>query len=55
MAAQQAVDTSSKKAELRTFLFTTFILIPGFAVAFVGAYGLVVWLSQMVFGPPGPV
>lgn len=54
MAAQQTVEPTSKKAELRTFLFTTFILIPGFAVAFVGAYGLVVWLAQLILGPPGP-
>lgn len=46
--------TSSRKHELLVFLGTTFVIIPGLAVAFVGAYGLVVWLSQLVLGPPGP-
>jgi len=43
-----------KKRELRTFLFTCFILFPGLAVAFVGAFGFAVWILQMIFGPPGP-
>lgn len=44
----------SKSRELRVFLFTTLLLIPGCTVAFVGAYGLAVWVMQMIFGPPGP-
>ncbi|PJK28552.1 periplasmic nitrate reductase, NapE protein [Minwuia thermotolerans] len=43
-----------RRAEIRTFLFTTFVVIPALAVAFVGAYGFIVWISQMIFGPPGP-
>lgn len=54
MATQNKVEKSTQRAELRTFLFTCFILIPGLAIAFVGTYGLVVWISQMIFGPPGP-
>lgn len=45
---------TTKGREVATFLVTTLILIPGLAVAFVGAYGLVVWVSQMILGPPGP-
>lgn len=45
---------ASRKAELATFLSTCFVIIPGLAVAFVGAFGFVVWISQMIFGPPGP-
>ncbi|WP_455372499.1 periplasmic nitrate reductase, NapE protein [Limibacillus halophilus] len=45
---------ASRKAELATFLSTCFIIIPGLAVAFVGAFGFVIWISQMIFGPPGP-
>ncbi|MBO6520856.1 MAG: reductase [Rhodospirillales bacterium] len=44
----------SKRREMATFLATTFVLIPGLAVAFVGGYGFVVWALQMIFGPPGP-
>lgn len=44
----------NKRNELLTFLITTFVLIPGASVAFVGAFGLAIWVSQMIFGPPGP-
>lgn len=37
-----------------TFLLATFVLIPGASVAFVGTYGLIVWILQIIFGPPGP-
>ena len=45
---------SDKRRELTVFLFTTLVLIPGAAVAVVGGYGFLVWISQMIFGPPGP-
>ena len=45
---------ASKSMEIKTFLMTTFVLIPGAAVAFVGAFGFVIWATQMIFGPPGP-
>lgn len=44
----------SKKDEVRTFLLTGFIIIPGATVGFVGAFGLVIWVFQMIAGPPGP-
>lgn len=54
-ASPQGADAqTTKKRELRTFLFTCFILFPGLAVGFVGAYGFAVWILQMIFGPPGP-
>ena len=46
--------TPSKREELATFLLTSFVIIPGLAVAFVGAYGLAIWIYQIIFGPPGP-
>ncbi len=44
----------NRRDELLTFLVTTFVLIPGASVAFVGAFGLAIWVTQMIFGPPGP-
>lgn len=44
----------SRREEIRTFLVATFVIIPGASVAFVGAYGFIVWAFQMIFGPPGP-
>lgn len=43
----------SKKAELHTFLFLTVVLAPVVAVVCVGGYGFIVWMSQLVLGPPG--
>lgn len=55
-ASASAIDRrASRRAELHAFLLTTMVLIPGLAVGFVGAYGLVVWCSQMLLGPPGPL
>jgi len=43
-----------KRMEIFAFLFLTAVLMPAFAVATVGSYGLAVWIYQMVAGPPGP-
>ncbi|MEQ8664935.1 MAG: periplasmic nitrate reductase, NapE protein [Rhodospirillales bacterium] len=43
-----------RKRETYVFLVTCFVIIPGLAVAFTGAYGLAIWLSQLFLGPPGP-
>jgi len=45
---------NDRKHELLVFLGTCFVIIPGLAVAFTGAYGLFIWISQIIFGPPGP-
>jgi len=36
------------------FLFLTVVLAPMLAVAVVGGYGFIVWMLQMIYGPPGP-
>ena len=43
-----------KRMEIFAFLFLTAVLMPAFAVATVGSYGLAVWVYQMMAGPPGP-
>ena len=43
-----------KRMEIFAFLFLTAVLLPAFAVATVGSYGLAVWIYQVVAGPPGP-
>jgi nitrate reductase NapE len=45
---------STRRDELLTFLLLTFVIAPALTVAFVGFYGLCVWLYQAVAGPPGP-
>lgn len=44
----------TKKEEVRAFVLLALVLVPAFAVAFVAGYGFVVWLYQMIAGPPGP-
>jgi len=44
---------TDQKRELAAFLFLTVFLAPIFAVLLVAAWGFVVWVFQMVAGPPG--
>lgn len=39
--------------ELFVFLVLTVMLAPVFSVMLVGGYGLMVWIAQLLFGPPG--
>jgi len=43
----------TKRGERRVFLFITVFLFPVLSVILVGSYGLMIWLSQLLFGPPG--
>lgn len=43
---------SEKKDERMAFLFLTVILAPLLSVIMVGGYGFVIWISQLIFGPP---
>jgi nitrate reductase NapE len=42
-----------KFRELSAFLFLTVFLAPGVAIALVGSYGFVIWMYQLIAGPPG--
>ena len=43
----------SKAQELRSFLFLSIVMAPVLAVIFVSGYGFIVWMYQLVAGPPG--
>ena len=43
----------SKAEELRAFLGLSVVLAPVLAVAAVAGYGFLVWMLQLVAGPPG--
>jgi nitrate reductase NapE len=45
--------TITKAQELRSFLFLSVVMAPVLAVAIVGGYGFLVWMVQLVAGPPG--
>lgn len=45
---------SQKRDETRLFIFLIVFLFPLLSIALVSGYGFIVWISQMLFGPPGP-
>ena len=47
-------ETSIKRDETRLFIFLIVFLFPILSVALVSGYGFIVWIVQMIFGPPGP-
>ena len=54
--ASDATSTEEKDAEKKrerfVFLFITVILFPLLSVCLVGGMGFVIWISQIIFGPP---
>jgi nitrate reductase NapE len=49
---KEALPTDVRTRETRVFVFLTVVLAPALAVALVGAYGLAIWVYQMLMGPP---
>ena len=45
-------EIASKKQERLAFLLLAVLLAPVLAVAIVGGYGFIVWISQIIGGPP---
>jgi nitrate reductase NapE len=45
---------SLRRRELLVFLTLAFAIWPVVAVGVVGGYGFIVWMLQLIFGPPGP-
>ena len=46
------IGDNERKIELRTFLFLTVFLAPILSVMIVGGYGFIIWMIQIVYGPP---
>lgn len=46
------ISDERRSREKRLFIFLTVVLAPMIAVALVGTYGLLIWLYQMIQGPP---
>ncbi|MEP4484786.1 MAG: periplasmic nitrate reductase, NapE protein [Halioglobus sp.] len=46
-------EESEKTLERRVFLFLVVFLAPALAFMIVGGYGFMVWMSQLLLGPPG--
>ena len=44
----------SKARELKAFLLLSVVVAPALAVVVVSGYGFLVWVLQLIAGPPGP-
>jgi nitrate reductase NapE len=49
-----ATGQSSRNQELFAFLVLAVFIWPVLAIAVVGGYGFIIWMLQLIFGPPGP-
>ena len=47
-------DPSAKRREITMFLLLAVVIWPILSIAIVGGYGFLVWMSQLILGPPGP-
>ena len=45
--------TSTKTEETRSLVFLAVVMAPMVAVTIVGGYGFLVWMYQLLAGPPG--
>lgn len=52
--APESPPARTRRREMLAFLLLAFGIWPVVAVGVVGGYGLIVWIYQMIFGPPGP-
>ena len=50
--AERVEPPSTRSEELRSFLFFTVVMAPVLAVMVVGGYGFIVWMYQIIAGPP---
>ena len=46
-------DEPSETDERRAFILLVVFLAPILSVGIVGGYGFLVWMSQLILGPPG--
>jgi nitrate reductase NapE len=49
-----AGDRAGRRDEILAFFLLTFVIAPAVAIGIVGSFGLVIWLYQLLAGPPGP-
>jgi len=49
-----AASANSRREEFFAFFVLAIFIWPIVAVGVVGGYGFIVWMLQLVFGPPGP-
>lgn len=53
-ATRKVPQSTARRAEIFAFVVLAILIWPVVAVGVVGGYGFLVWMSQIVLGPPGP-
>lgn len=53
-AAAKTPRDNGRGAEILAFVVLATLIWPVLAVGVVGGYGFIVWMSQLILGPPGP-
>lgn len=51
---RSAAPAPSRREEIVAFIVLAIIIWPILAVGIVGGYGFLVWMFQLIYGPPGP-
>ena len=51
--AQAPLPPADKDKETRLFLFLIVLFFPLLSIALVGGFGFIVWMLQLIMGPPG--
>ncbi|MGY4331004.1 nitrate reductase NapE [Bradyrhizobium sp. LB1.3] len=46
--------SGGRRSELLVFAIIAAVIWPIMAVGVVGGYGFLVWMTQLILGPPGP-
>lgn len=46
--------SATRRSEIMMFLLLAVVIWPFVTVAVVGGYGFLVWMTQLIVGPPGP-
>lgn len=54
-SAPHTNEPDGKREETRLYIFLILFLFPMLSVVLVAGYGFIVWILQMIFGPPGPI
>ncbi|MCI0377108.1 MAG: periplasmic nitrate reductase, NapE protein [Gemmataceae bacterium] len=58
MASERTSETPAlartRREEIIAFVVLAVLIWPVLAVGVVGGYGFLVWMYQIIFGPPGP-
>lgn len=52
--ARSAAPPPTRREEFLAFIVLAIIIWPILAVGIVGGYGFLVWMFQLIYGPPGP-